>query len=157
MYVFFIMCCGLLGFSFCLYCLYVQTLSIAIVDCSLLSTRSCSSIGHTFIFKNICKKKNYVHPVHDYYFLPRFLVLLIKFHWHMYSWLVLSLHLTLTCSFQGHELALHVLYHLHSLDILDSVGSSSSFAVYEKFLLVVVCHFSRIHILIFLSETSFLL
>lgn len=37
---------------------------------------------------------------------------------------------------KGHELALHVLYHLHSLDILDSV-ESSSFAVYEKFLLVV--------------------
>ncbi|XP_022140519.1 uncharacterized protein LOC111010308 isoform X2 [Momordica charantia] len=37
---------------------------------------------------------------------------------------------------KGHELALHVLYHLHSLDILDSVESSSS-AVYEKFLLVV--------------------
>ncbi|XP_038898452.1 uncharacterized protein LOC120086087 isoform X2 [Benincasa hispida] len=38
---------------------------------------------------------------------------------------------------KGHELALHVLYHLHSLDILNSVESSSSFAVYEKFLLVV--------------------
>ncbi|KAL4029594.1 hypothetical protein IC575_007814 [Cucumis melo] len=37
---------------------------------------------------------------------------------------------------KGHELALHVLYHLHSLNILDSV-ESSSFAVYEKFLLVV--------------------
>ncbi|XP_022940451.1 symplekin isoform X2 [Cucurbita moschata] len=37
---------------------------------------------------------------------------------------------------KGHELALHVLYHLRSLDILDSVESSSS-AVYEKFLLVV--------------------
>lgn len=60
-----------------------------------------------------------------------------KFNWHMHSQLVLSLHWILTCSFQGHELALHVLYHLHSLDILDSV-ESSSFAVYEKFLLVVV-------------------
>lgn len=49
-------------------------------------------------------------------------------------------------SFQGHELALHVLYHLHSLDILDSVESSSSFSVYEKFLLVVVCRFPLIFI-----------
>ncbi|KAG6591713.1 Symplekin, partial [Cucurbita argyrosperma subsp. sororia] len=37
---------------------------------------------------------------------------------------------------KGHELVLHVLYHLHSLNILDSV-ESSSFSVYEKFLLVV--------------------
>ncbi|KAG5048627.1 hypothetical protein JHK85_009730 [Glycine max] len=37
---------------------------------------------------------------------------------------------------QGHELVLHVLYHLHSLMILDSVGNASSSAVlYEKFLL----------------------
>ena len=72
----------------------------------------------------------------------------------MNSWLVLSIHLILMSSFQGHELALHVLYHLRSLDILDSV-ESSSFAVYEKFLLVVVCHFSVISdFLILLSETS---
>ncbi|XP_065881788.1 uncharacterized protein [Euphorbia lathyris] len=39
---------------------------------------------------------------------------------------------------KGHELVMHILYHLHSLVILDSVESSSyaSF-VYEKFLLVV--------------------
>ncbi|TKY74495.1 Symplekin protein [Spatholobus suberectus] len=37
---------------------------------------------------------------------------------------------------KGHELVLHVLYHLHSLMILDSVGNASSSAVlYEKFLL----------------------
>ncbi|KAL2340050.1 hypothetical protein Fmac_007990 [Flemingia macrophylla] len=37
---------------------------------------------------------------------------------------------------KGHELVLHVLYHLHSLTILDSAGNSSSSAVlYEKFLL----------------------
>lgn len=41
---------------------------------------------------------------------------------------------------QGHELVLHVLYHLHSLMIVDSVGNASSSAVlYEKFLLGVVC------------------
>ncbi|KAJ6709606.1 SYMPLEKIN-RELATED [Salix koriyanagi] len=38
----------------------------------------------------------------------------------------------------GHEVVLHFLYHLHSLTILDSVGSASYAAVlYEKFLLVV--------------------
>ncbi|KAG5031171.1 hypothetical protein JHK85_015153 [Glycine max] len=37
---------------------------------------------------------------------------------------------------KGHELVLHVLYHLHSLMIVDSVGNASSSAVlYEKFLL----------------------
>ncbi|XP_027353626.1 uncharacterized protein LOC113864276 isoform X2 [Abrus precatorius] len=37
---------------------------------------------------------------------------------------------------KGHELVLHVLYHLHSRMILDSVGNTSSSAVlYEKFLL----------------------
>ncbi|CAJ1973959.1 unnamed protein product [Sphenostylis stenocarpa] len=37
---------------------------------------------------------------------------------------------------KGHELILHVLYHLHSLMMLDSVGNASSSAVlYEKFLL----------------------
>ncbi|KAK7352949.1 hypothetical protein VNO80_18380 [Phaseolus coccineus] len=37
---------------------------------------------------------------------------------------------------KGHELVLHVLYHLHSLMILDSVENASSSAVlYEKFLL----------------------
>lgn len=42
--------------------------------------------------------------------------------------------------FQGHELVLHVLYHLHSLMIFDSVENASSSAVlYEKFLLGVVC------------------
>ncbi|KAF9687403.1 hypothetical protein SADUNF_Sadunf02G0089900 [Salix dunnii] len=39
---------------------------------------------------------------------------------------------------KGHEVVLHFLYHLHSLTILDSVGSASYAAVlYEKFLLVV--------------------
>lgn len=39
---------------------------------------------------------------------------------------------------KGQELVLHFLYHLHSLTILDSVGSASYAAVlYEKFLLVV--------------------
>ncbi|MED6148195.1 hypothetical protein PIB30_050815 [Stylosanthes scabra] len=37
---------------------------------------------------------------------------------------------------KGHELVLHVLYHLHCLTLLDSVeNSSSSSALYEKFLL----------------------
>lgn len=41
--------------------------------------------------------------------------------------------------FQGHELVLHVLYHLHSLMILDSAENSSVPAVvYEKLLLAVV-------------------
>ncbi|CAK7347323.1 unnamed protein product [Dovyalis caffra] len=39
---------------------------------------------------------------------------------------------------KGHELVLHILYHLHSLTILDSAESASYAAVvYEKFLLVV--------------------
>eukprot|EP00257_Ricinus_communis_P017024 XP_015575361.1 uncharacterized protein LOC8288069 [Ricinus communis] len=39
---------------------------------------------------------------------------------------------------KGHELVMHILYHLHSLMILDSPGSSSyASAVYEKFVLVV--------------------
>ncbi|WCJ35644.1 HEAT repeat-containing protein [Euphorbia peplus] len=39
---------------------------------------------------------------------------------------------------KGHELVMHILYHLHSLVILDSVESSSyASLVYEKFLLVV--------------------
>lgn len=37
---------------------------------------------------------------------------------------------------QGHELVLHILYHLHSLVISDSTSSAA--AVYEKFLLGVV-------------------
>ncbi|KAF7830074.1 Symplekin isoform A [Senna tora] len=37
---------------------------------------------------------------------------------------------------KGHEIVLHVLYHLHSLTVLDSAGSpSSTAAFYEKFLL----------------------
>ncbi|XP_037495674.1 uncharacterized protein LOC105630767 [Jatropha curcas] len=37
---------------------------------------------------------------------------------------------------KGHELVLHILYHLHSLMIVDSVGNSSyASVVYEKFLL----------------------
>lgn len=83
--------------------------------------------------------------------------ILNKSDWYVYSWFILSLYLISTHCFQGHELALHVLYHLHSLDILDSVESSSS-AVYEKFLLVVVCHFSLISgLLIPFPETSILL
>lgn len=40
---------------------------------------------------------------------------------------------------QGHEIVMHVLYHLHSHIVLDSGGSSSCNAVlYEKFLLGVV-------------------
>ncbi|KAK9270973.1 hypothetical protein L1049_026561 [Liquidambar formosana] len=39
---------------------------------------------------------------------------------------------------KGHELVLHILYHLHTLMVLDSVEHSSSAAVmYEKFLLAV--------------------
>ena len=82
----------------------------------------------------------------DYYnFSTTIHSILNKFNWHMYSWLYLSPPLNFDCFFQGHELALHVLYHLHSLNILDSV-ESSSFVVYEKFLLVVVCHFPFTHI-----------
>lgn len=40
--------------------------------------------------------------------------------------------------FQGHELVLHVLYHLHSQTITDSVQNSYPAVVYEKFLLAVV-------------------
>lgn len=47
--------------------------------------------------------------------------------------------------FQGHELVLHVLYHLYSMMILDSDGSSTyASAIYEKFLLVVVSTLSSV-------------
>ncbi|CAJ2643153.1 unnamed protein product [Trifolium pratense] len=36
---------------------------------------------------------------------------------------------------KGHELVLHVLYHLHSLMIMDSAGNSSSSVLYDNFLL----------------------
>ncbi|KAF2323897.1 hypothetical protein GH714_003802 [Hevea brasiliensis] len=52
---------------------------------------------------------------------------------------MLQNHIVLDYQLQkGHELVLHILYHLHSLVTLDSAGSSSyASALYEKFLLVV--------------------
>lgn len=54
---------------------------------------------------------------------------------------------------QGHELVIHVLYHLHTLILSDSVSESFASRVYEKFLLGVVRN--SLYLLIILINNCF--